>query len=465
MVVCCLANLAVGQVNGAIQTTDSTGTIVNFNVNPPLSCDAVYLTGGPQNTNDFGLTPGIYYFRVTDPSGANVLSLDAGSATLTVAVVGGKGVITGYNTGSSTYDHSLGSTTDPSSGETTVLLWPFSKTPNAGGVYKAWISTDPTFTNSTTKTDNFKCTYPTPPGCSDPDYAAEHPEECGQQPPSANIVGTKFYDANTDGAQDNGEVGIQDWLITINPAAQGGTTCNLTDSNGGYLFSVDPNSGDYTIAEGTPLQLNWFHTTATSGIATAGTDTIQGPVFGNVCVGTGGGLTMGYWSNKNGQNSMGCGKPLTTCASELAFLTSLNLRNANGSNFDPTTYAQYDTWLLNATATNMAYMLSAQLSAMELNVLNKFVQGGTLVHAGTAPANCSVPGLNSNGFISVSDLMNDANSASNFSLAAYGNTTAAGDARSCQEFMKTALDNANNNKTFVQPTACTHTFDTSACTF
>ena len=46
---------ASAAVNGAIQTTDVTGTIVNYNVNPPLGCDQVYLTGGPQNTNDFGI--------------------------------------------------------------------------------------------------------------------------------------------------------------------------------------------------------------------------------------------------------------------------------------------------------------------------------------------------------------------------------------------------------------------------
>src|SRR5512141_2360806 len=90
MIISVAALPAGAAVNGAIQTTDSSGTIVNFNVNPPLSCDAVYLTGGPQNLNDFGLTPGTYYFRVTDPSGANVLSTDL-PQTVTVTVVNGKG--------------------------------------------------------------------------------------------------------------------------------------------------------------------------------------------------------------------------------------------------------------------------------------------------------------------------------------------------------------------------------------
>src|SRR5207248_7524335 len=87
--------------------------------------------------------------------------------------------------------------------------------------------------------------------------------------------------------------------------------------------------------------------------------------FGNVCLGPGGGHTRGCWSNRNGQAIMNDGG---TLAPELALLSGLCLADANGNNFDPTTYDQFRTWLLNANAVNMAYMLSAQLAAMELNV-------------------------------------------------------------------------------------------------
>jgi hypothetical protein len=442
---------ASAAINGAIQTTDITGTQVNYNVNPPLSCDAVYLNGGPQNKNDFGLTPGTYYFRVTDPSGATVLSPDAGTATLTVALgPSGKGVIT---TSNDLVNHPNGAT-DPSSGETTVRLWFFNPTPNNGGVYKAWISTDPTFANSTTKTDNFKCVQPPPPDCTtDPTLP-----ECQGPPPSATIVGTKFYDFNANGVQDNGEVGIQDWLININPAALTGTTCNLTDSNGGYLFSVDPGSGDYTISEANSIETNWIHTTATSGIATAGVDTIQGPNFGNLCKGAGGGLTLGFWSNKNGQ--------ALENATDFAGLTALNLARANGSAADFTgslsaNKTALNSFLLSATATNMANMLSAQLAAMYLNVAHAKVDGSATLYVGVAPAGCAVPVVN--GEITVSALISDANSLLG---AAGGNITiASGQARTCEEFDKTSLDNANNNLNFVQATACKHTFNTSSCTF
>jgi len=165
--------------------------------------------------------------------------------------------------------------------------------------------------------------------------------------------------------------------------------------------------------------------------------------FQNQCVASGGGLTLGYWSNKNGQARI--------TAANLLQLRSLNLRNANGSDFDPTTAKTLATWLLNATATNMAYMLSAQLATMELNVLNGGVNGNAVVFAGTPPAGCTVPGMGSGafaGYIGINDLMNDANSAATFNLSNSPITKASGAARSCEEFMKTALDMANNNANF-----------------
>jgi hypothetical protein len=66
---------ALAQVNGAIYTTTSTGTTVNGNLYDAKT--GVYLNGGPQNSKDAGLVPdGSYYFQVTDPSGAVLLSAD-----------------------------------------------------------------------------------------------------------------------------------------------------------------------------------------------------------------------------------------------------------------------------------------------------------------------------------------------------------------------------------------------------
>jgi hypothetical protein len=474
---------ANAQVNAAIQTTLSDGSIVNFNVKPPKSCDAIYITGGAQNTSAAGLSPdGTYYFQVTDPSGKTVLSTDDVSArTINVGkVTGTDGRITGY-TGSNG-EHLVGDTFNLANKETTVRLWPFTQTPNNGGVYKAWISTDPTFVNSTTKTDNFKCTVPITL-CAPDDVAcicAADPTNaiCSEPPASATITGYKFYDANTDGTFDPTEVGIRDWLIQITPPAEAdvntdpsGVSCGFTSASpvGQYQFTVDPLSS-HDINEGNALTpTSWLHTNNPGPITviagTGGTDT-AGPNFGNVCTGAGGGLTLGFWSNKNGQK-------LETVA-DFTFLSSLNLVNAVGAAFNPTTTSGFSSWLLNANAVNMAYMLSAQLAAMELNVRHNFVSGTALVLIGAPPnANCfSISGEvapNSAGFIGVNDLMNDAN----LELGASGGnyTVATSDQRSCEGYKKSALDNANNNLTFVQAdqSSCpAFSFDSTilnACTF
>jgi hypothetical protein len=123
-------------------------------------------------------------------------------------------------------------------------------------------------------------------------------------------------------------------------------------------------------------------------------------------------------------------------------MVALNLRKADGSAFNPTTYAQFRTWLLDANAKNMAYMLSAQLAAMKLNVLNGKVSGDALVY---------YPGL---GFISVNNLIAKADA----ELGLHGLTLAGSPYRAYQEMLKNALDNANNNKNFVQATPCGYTF-------
>ena len=72
---------------GAIWTTYPDGTIVNGNLYDAK--DHVYLNGGPQNSSGGGGIPdGQYYFQVTDPSGAVLLSQDDISCRI-ANVVGG----------------------------------------------------------------------------------------------------------------------------------------------------------------------------------------------------------------------------------------------------------------------------------------------------------------------------------------------------------------------------------------
>src|SRR6266581_847524 len=90
-----LAGTASAGVTGAIFTTDSTGTTVNGNIYD--HCCDVYLNGGPgphAPCTAAGLPNGDYYFQVTDPSGATLLSTDAITARqVTVA----EGIITAYD--------------------------------------------------------------------------------------------------------------------------------------------------------------------------------------------------------------------------------------------------------------------------------------------------------------------------------------------------------------------------------
>ena len=111
-------------VSGAIFTTTVTGTTVNGNIYDAKA--DVYLTGGPQNQHDHGLEPdGLYYFQVTDPSGAVKLSTDPIECRK-VQVTGGRIVAV-----AGSCPHGIG-TPNVANGNTSVQLIPFNDTPNPG---------------------------------------------------------------------------------------------------------------------------------------------------------------------------------------------------------------------------------------------------------------------------------------------------------------------------------------------
>ena len=427
---CVLALVGVAvaaQFFGAIFTTMNDGTMVNGNVYE--NKEDVYLNGGPQNQNAQGLPDGDYYFQVTDPPGATLLSTDL-AVCRQATVVGGKMAGHAQASVDAGCAHANGNF-DASNGTTPVQLIPYNDTPNPGGEYKVWLikkgaatvgedGITLSFANSDSKTDNFKI------------------RNDSQTPPVA-IFGEKFYDANANGVHDAGEPVIPGWRIEKQPPSQADVT--FTGTNGQYSFIVDPNSGLYTISEVPPPPGwypvgKWLNTTPKSGDVTVESSDVHGPDFGNVCLGPGGGLTLGFWSNRNGQ-------ALFT-SSDLTYLVGRNLRNANGSNFDPSSYSAFRTWLLNATATNMAYMLSAQMSAMILNVRHGKVSGSAVIYApGTTSAN-------SFGFATVNAVLDEANT----ELGLHGYTVASGATRTYQEALKNALDKANNNLNFVQSGPC-----------
>jgi len=398
----------------------------------------VYMSGGPSAA---GLSDGSYYFAVLTPGTQNGGFADGAQGNLSDTMAGGTAgdggsgddvsnrtfTVSNHQVASYTGTHATG--TSPN-GRSIIGLAPFDDTDNEGGVYILAVCQTGATSPSQCKYDAFRI--------------------AARQPKFPVVSGMKYYDANANGQLDPGEIGIPSWIVDYSDAVAGSVT---TDPDG--TFSVTLIADTYTFAErqaGSP----WFQTgnavdqSSTTGgagvtlnagktytVTVADDSTASGVLFGNVCVGAGGGLTLGFWSNKNGQALFG--------ADDLALMVSLNLRNASGGDFDPPGYGAFRSWILGATATNMALMLSAQLAAMELNVLNGFVSSGALVYApGTNSANAS-------GFASVGAIMSEANT----ELGLHGLTLDGSPARSYQQALKNALDNANNNRTFVQPSPAT----------
>jgi hypothetical protein len=455
-----------------------------INCNNYTSKDDVYQTGGPTAA---GLSDGSYYFAVLVPGFQNGGYQDGADGNLSDTTAGlttgdlGSGdtiadrtftvvdhaisTFAGTDIGSyrgSFGDHLKGTSTAQVGSTDIVQLMPYDDTSNGGGVYILAIcqldqNNQPPANPSGCKFDAFRV----PPGV--------------VATPFASLSGEKYYDANANGQLDAGEVGIPGWQISLTDSVNE----TLTTDSGGLFSRSDLAPDTYNLVEqqatnhtctseviGGVATLvcspTWLQSgnTVDQSVAPAGssvtlnadksytvqlgdTGEVSRLLFGNVCLGRGGGLTLGFWSNKNGQRIMKAGDNF---ASALAFLSALNLRNGAGANFDPTSYSQFRTWLLGAKATNMAYMLSAQLAAMELNVRYGLVGSGALIYAPGATS------ANSGGFATVGAVMAEADA----ELLAQGLTKSGSPYRAHQEALKTALDRANNNLNFVEsgPASC-----------
>jgi hypothetical protein len=288
---------AVAGVNGAVYTTNSTGTQVNGNIYDNKG--DVYLTGGPQNQNDSGLSPdGVYYFQVTDPSGAVLLSTDDISCRQVIVSNGRVSGVPGSVPAScSTGFHALG-TFNPANNNQPVQLLPYNDTPNSGGEYKMWLtpaanySPDPNslncsskhanvehgFCDSDSKTDNFKI------------------KKAGV----ANITVCKFNDWDANGQQNDGEPMLEHWPITAT-GVDGGTVNTQTGDDGCVSFSVSTfTNGDgsqtVTLQEGSEGP-DWSQTAPAPGACSIGAncnvagntitfdvkpdDNLNAPNFGN----------------------------------------------------------------------------------------------------------------------------------------------------------------------------------------
>jgi hypothetical protein len=253
------------------------------------------------------------------------------------------------------------------------------------------------------------------------------------------IIVKKWYDRNGDGIWQSSEPSLSNWPMTLTPP---GTT-QLTVSGVTTFANLTP--GWYSVLEGTPSQANWHQSAPkVNGVVvnpvsvyvhSYQTKTIK---FGNYCTKGSGGRTPGYWGNKNGEATMNDGA--TGAAFELGLLSGLNLVDANGNAFDPTTYGQFNAWLQASDAVNMAYKLSSHLAAMRLNVEAGFVNGGSFY----APYGGTI---------------NSLIAAANAALGADGYTPSGDEPnRSTQEALKNFLDSLNNGAQIIPYTPCARTF-------
>ena len=260
---------------------------------------------------------------------------------------------------------------------------------------------------------------------------------------------TKYYDKNANGHFDSGEVRIAGWPMTVGTSSAGALSTKLTDSYGYALFSGLAVGSNYWVLEATPVETNWKQSSPVDGLGNPINPQVGIVVkagyttnvkFGNYCKKPSGGRTPGFWSNKNGEAKMLDGTPASLLP-ELNLLVSLNLVNADGSAFNPTTYPQFRTWLLDSTATNMAYKLSSHVAAMRLNVEGGFVSGSAFY----APFGGTV---------------NQLLTAANTSLGLYPYTPTGHPQRANQEALKNALDALNNGANVIpsSPSHCPRTF-------
>lgn len=262
---------------------------------------------------------------------------------------------------------------------------------------------------------------------------------------------SKFYDVNANGEKDVEEPFIANWLVEV-AEFDGDTDVILTSFTTLTTAWFDDIEGDVLVSEAQeenwfptnqevpPILITVFDSDATVTVASNTRVTIDGEtivLFGNVCLGeTEEDVhSKGFWGNKHGQALIDGG--------DLVDLNTLNLVEDDGSPAFFGNSNSVKTWLKDSRAKNMAYMLSAQLAAMQLNVNHDSDIGDLIVY---------VPGVDENtNFLTIQELMDAADE----ELEDDPDTTSPSDERDHQELKKDALDDANNNEPiFVQPDIC-----------
>ena len=207
----------------------------------------VFLVGGPLSTPCFFpayLADGKYYFQVTDSTATKLLSTDVVSERA-VTVKGG--VISSYDGKT----HGTGGKTP--CGSLAVNLMPYADAGSRKAGYVAWLTPAANFDGSTSAVDNV-CGA----GCFHGFHAdlslvagfrVEDKESCE---PTFCFTGTKFNDANGNGARDPGENGLSG--VTIRAAGDNGMLfSSLSGTDGSFQICGVPDGANFRVFEVVPF--------------------------------------------------------------------------------------------------------------------------------------------------------------------------------------------------------------------
>jgi hypothetical protein len=298
------------------------------------------------------------------------------------------------------------------------------------------------------------------------------------------ITGTVYHDVTGNGwSADDTPLASSTQPVTFQLYKNGVLLTTTTQNSAGVYAFSNLDYGSYYVAEVTPM--NWVLTAnstsggplghtggatqgpsgngavvVSSGVQSTATDFDDAHVNQGVMTGQFG---IGYWKNHAS----------TITAGDLQLLSTLYLRNPNGSrftfpytNFATLSRAQltadqtaFSNFLGNANGKNPANMLSAQLAALELDVrwgsapaagdtnltslsANAVIYDPALAQYAGSP---QMIGLYNGGFITIANLMSTANS----ELALFGNPTSGGFDYNFENELENAVSLANENQDFV----------------
>jgi hypothetical protein len=298
------------------------------------------------------------------------------------------------------------------------------------------------------------------------------------------ITGAVYHDVTGNGwSAEDAPVASRTQPVTFQLYKNGVLLTTTTQNSAGMYTFSNLDYGSYYVAEVTPV--NWLLTAnSTSGGPLGHTGGATHGPSGNGAVVVSSGVQstandfdvahvnqgvmtsdfgIGYWKNHAS----------TITAGDLQLLSTLYLRNPNGSrftfpytNFALLTKAQLtadqtalSNFLGNANGKNPANMLSGQLAALELDVrwgsapaagdtnLTGLSANAVIYDPGLAKyaGSTQMTGLYNGGFITIANLMSTANS----ELALFGNPTSGGFDYNFENELANAISSASQNQDFV----------------